>query len=105
MPWALYLTIHQPQFQEEADSVSQTLGKLSSSLDTQYSPAPGGPPGTHTELLQQLEVRWPHPAPCTPLLGTGPVPVSGPHLSQVPSPAPSPGLGGQEKAGAPAGGS
>ncbi|XP_054945783.1 envoplakin-like [Physeter macrocephalus] len=49
---ALPLTTHRPQFQEEADSVSQTLAKLSSSLDTQYSPAPGGPPGAPTELLQ-----------------------------------------------------
>ncbi|XP_053068367.1 envoplakin [Acinonyx jubatus] len=45
------------QFQEEADSVSQTLAKLNSSLDTQYSPAPGGPPGAPTELLQQLEAE------------------------------------------------
>ncbi|XP_037666342.1 envoplakin isoform X1 [Choloepus didactylus] len=43
------------QFQEEADSVSQTLAKLNSSLDAKYSPAPGGPLGTSTELLQQLE--------------------------------------------------
>ncbi|EQB77242.1 envoplakin-like protein [Camelus ferus] len=43
------------RFQEEADSVSQTLAKLHSSLDTQYSPGPGGAPGTPTELLQQLE--------------------------------------------------
>ncbi|KAB0400717.1 hypothetical protein E2I00_008344, partial [Balaenoptera physalus] len=49
---ALPLTTHRPQFQEEADSVSQTLAKLNSSLDTQYSPAPGGPPGAPTELLQ-----------------------------------------------------
>uniref|UniRef100_A0A8C9JIA5 Envoplakin n=1 Tax=Panthera tigris altaica TaxID=74533 RepID=A0A8C9JIA5_PANTA len=35
--------------------LSQTLAKLNSSLDTQYSPAPGGPPGAPTELLQQLE--------------------------------------------------
>ncbi|XP_059938693.1 envoplakin [Mesoplodon densirostris] len=40
------------RFQEEADSVSQTLAKLNSSLDTEYSPAPGGPPGAPTELLQ-----------------------------------------------------
>ncbi|EPQ18959.1 Envoplakin [Myotis brandtii] len=44
-------------FQEEADSVSQTLAKLSSSLDTQYSPAPGGAPGAPTELLRQLEAE------------------------------------------------
>ena len=53
------LITHRPQFQEEADSVSQTLAKLSSNLDSQYSPAPGGPPGTLTEMLRQLEVRWP----------------------------------------------
>ncbi|XP_007454387.1 PREDICTED: envoplakin isoform X2 [Lipotes vexillifer] len=40
------------RFQEEANSVSQTLAKLNSSLDTQYSRAPGGPPGAPTELLQ-----------------------------------------------------
>lgn len=51
------------RFQEEADSVSQTLAKVNSSLDIQYSPAPGGPPVNPTELLQQLEVRRPHPAP------------------------------------------
>ncbi|XP_077020004.1 envoplakin [Tamandua tetradactyla] len=45
------------RFQEEADSVSQTLAKLNSSLDAKYSPAPGGPPGAPTELLQQLEVE------------------------------------------------
>ncbi|XP_032312690.1 LOW QUALITY PROTEIN: envoplakin [Camelus ferus] len=45
------------RFQEEADSVSQTLAKLHSSLDTQYSPGPGGAPGTPTELLQQLEAE------------------------------------------------
>lgn len=45
------------RFQEEADSVSQTLAKLSSSLDTQYSPAPGGAPGAPTELLRQLEAE------------------------------------------------
>ncbi|XP_016067953.1 PREDICTED: envoplakin [Miniopterus natalensis] len=44
-------------FQEEANSVSQTLAKLNSSLDTQYSPAPGGPPGAPTELLLQLEAE------------------------------------------------
>nr|XP_021536408.1 envoplakin [Neomonachus schauinslandi] len=44
-------------FQEEADSVSQTLAKLNSSLDTQYSPASGVPPGAPTELLQQLEAE------------------------------------------------
>lgn len=45
------------RFQEEADSVSQTLEKVNSSLDTQYSPAPGAPPGATTELLQQLEAE------------------------------------------------
>ncbi|XP_006886425.1 PREDICTED: envoplakin [Elephantulus edwardii] len=45
------------RFQEEAGSVSQTLAKLSSSLDTKYNPAPGAPPGTCTELLRQLEVE------------------------------------------------
>ncbi|XP_064438365.1 envoplakin isoform X2 [Mirounga angustirostris] len=45
------------RFQEEADSVSQTLAKLNSSLDAQYSPASGAPPGAPTELLQQLEAE------------------------------------------------
>ncbi|XP_032033690.1 envoplakin [Hylobates moloch] len=45
------------RFQEEADSVSQTLAKLNSNLDAKYSPAPGGPPGSPTELLQQLEAE------------------------------------------------
>uniref|UniRef100_A0A452U224 Envoplakin n=1 Tax=Ursus maritimus TaxID=29073 RepID=A0A452U224_URSMA len=45
------------RFQEDADSISQTLAKLDSSLDTQYSPAPGAPPGAPTELLQQLEAE------------------------------------------------
>ncbi|XP_004374195.1 envoplakin isoform X2 [Trichechus manatus latirostris] len=45
------------RFQEEASSVSQTLAKLNSSLDTKYSLAPGGPPGARTELLQQLEAE------------------------------------------------
>ncbi|XP_057571321.1 envoplakin [Hippopotamus amphibius kiboko] len=45
------------RFQEDADSVSQTLAKLNSSLDTQYSPAPGGPPAAPTELLRQLEAE------------------------------------------------
>ncbi|XP_065765225.1 envoplakin [Muntiacus reevesi] len=45
------------RFQEEADSVSQTLAKLNSSLDSQYSPAPGGPPGALTEMLRQLEAE------------------------------------------------
>uniref|UniRef100_A0A2K5X342 Envoplakin n=1 Tax=Macaca fascicularis TaxID=9541 RepID=A0A2K5X342_MACFA len=45
------------RFQEEADSVSQTLTKLNSNLDAKYSPAPGGPPGSPTELLQQLEAE------------------------------------------------
>nr|XP_020014923.1 envoplakin isoform X2 [Castor canadensis] len=42
------------RFQEEADSVSQTLEKLSANLDSKYSPIPGGSP---TELLQQLEAE------------------------------------------------
>ncbi|XP_012517786.1 PREDICTED: envoplakin [Propithecus coquereli] len=45
------------RFQEEADSVSRTLAKLTSNLDTKYSPAPGGPPGAPTELLRQLEAE------------------------------------------------
>ncbi|XP_058417671.1 envoplakin [Diceros bicornis minor] len=45
------------RFQEEADSVSRTLAKLHSSLDTQYSPAPGGPPSAPTELLRELEAE------------------------------------------------
>uniref|UniRef100_A0A8C2R5Q6 Envoplakin n=1 Tax=Capra hircus TaxID=9925 RepID=A0A8C2R5Q6_CAPHI len=45
------------RFQEEADSVSQTLAKLSSNLDSQYSPAPGGLPGTLMEMLRQLEAE------------------------------------------------
>ncbi|KAM4843618.1 envoplakin [Thomomys bottae] len=43
------------RFQEEADSVSQTLAKLNSSLDTKYSPAPGDPTGSPSELQRQLE--------------------------------------------------
>ncbi|XP_054545356.1 envoplakin [Talpa occidentalis] len=45
------------RFQEEADAVSQTLAKLNASLNTQYSPAPGGAPGTLTELLCRLEAE------------------------------------------------
>ncbi|XP_006045345.3 envoplakin [Bubalus bubalis] len=45
------------RFQEEADSVSQTLAKLNSSLDSQYSPALEGPPGALTEMLRQLEAE------------------------------------------------
>ncbi|XP_006869625.1 PREDICTED: envoplakin [Chrysochloris asiatica] len=45
------------RFQEEAGSVSQTLAKLNSSLETKNSPAPGVPPGACTELLRQLEVE------------------------------------------------
>lgn len=45
------------RFQEEADSVSQTLAKLNSSLDSQYSPAPEGPPGALMEMLRQLEAE------------------------------------------------
>ncbi|XP_066093554.1 envoplakin isoform X2 [Saccopteryx bilineata] len=44
-------------FQEEADSVSQTLENLNSSLDIQYGPAPEGLPGGPTELLRQLETE------------------------------------------------
>ncbi|XP_027626614.1 envoplakin [Tupaia chinensis] len=45
------------RFQEEADSVGQTLAKLSSSLDAKYSPAPGEVCGAPTELLLQLEAE------------------------------------------------
>ncbi|XP_062936776.1 envoplakin [Cynocephalus volans] len=45
------------RFQEEADSVSQTLGKLNCNLDAKFSTAPGSPPGAHPELLQQLEAE------------------------------------------------
>ncbi|XP_010854808.1 PREDICTED: envoplakin [Bison bison bison] len=45
------------RFQEEADSVSQTLAKLNSSLDSQYSPAPEGPPGALMEMFRQLEAE------------------------------------------------
>ncbi|KAM5273343.1 envoplakin [Ctenodactylus gundi] len=45
------------RFQEEADSISQTLAKLSSNLDARYSAAPGGPPGSPVELLRQLEAE------------------------------------------------
>lgn len=55
-PRSLALTTCSPQFQEEADSISQTLAKINSNLNTQYSSAPGGPPGPPTELLRQLEV-------------------------------------------------
>uniref|UniRef100_A0A8D2DY34 Envoplakin n=1 Tax=Sciurus vulgaris TaxID=55149 RepID=A0A8D2DY34_SCIVU len=44
------------KFQEEADSVSQTLVKLNSNLDTKYSPALG-PSGSPIELLRQLEAE------------------------------------------------
>ncbi|XP_036921086.1 envoplakin [Sturnira hondurensis] len=43
-------------FQGEADAVSQTLAKLSGSLDTQYDPAPGET-STSTELLLQMEAE------------------------------------------------
>nr|XP_004655257.2 envoplakin [Jaculus jaculus] len=42
------------RFQEEVDSVSQTLKKLGSSLDTKYGPAAGG---SAMELLRQLEAE------------------------------------------------
>ncbi|KFO35630.1 Envoplakin [Fukomys damarensis] len=45
------------RFQEEADTVSQTLAKLSSNLDTKYSPVCGGPVFPATELLRQLEAE------------------------------------------------
>uniref|UniRef100_A0A8C2V336 Envoplakin n=1 Tax=Chinchilla lanigera TaxID=34839 RepID=A0A8C2V336_CHILA len=45
------------KFQEEADTVSQTLAKLNSNLDTKYSPVSGGPAGPATELLPQLEAE------------------------------------------------
>ncbi|XP_047402041.1 envoplakin [Sciurus carolinensis] len=44
------------RFQEEADSVSQTLVKLNSNLDTKYGPA-SGPSGSPIELLRQLEAE------------------------------------------------
>ncbi|XP_040845354.1 envoplakin [Ochotona curzoniae] len=45
------------RFQDEADTVSQTLAKLNSNLDTKYRPAPGDPLGAPTELLRQLEAE------------------------------------------------
>ncbi|XP_012864252.1 PREDICTED: envoplakin [Dipodomys ordii] len=45
------------RFQEGADSVSQTLAKLNSNLDTKYSLAPGDSTGSATELLRQLEAE------------------------------------------------
>ncbi|XP_004630175.1 envoplakin [Octodon degus] len=45
------------KFQEGADTVSQTLAKLNSNLDTKDSPVSGGPPGPATGLLQQLEAE------------------------------------------------
>ncbi|XP_049715387.1 envoplakin isoform X1 [Elephas maximus indicus] len=45
------------RFQEEADSINQTLVKLNSSLDTKYSPTPEGQPSARTELLRQLEAE------------------------------------------------
>ncbi|XP_026260637.2 envoplakin [Urocitellus parryii] len=44
------------KFQEEADSVSQTLVKLNSNLDSKYSPA-SGPSGSPIELVRQLEAE------------------------------------------------
>lgn len=94
--------MHETQFQEEADSVSQTLAKLNSSLDIQYSPAPGEPPANPTELLLQLEVRLPRPA-SVPLSWEGDLPMClGLTTPQVPSPTLSPSLGGQEKGVTPA---
>uniref|UniRef100_A0A8C9PUN5 Envoplakin n=1 Tax=Spermophilus dauricus TaxID=99837 RepID=A0A8C9PUN5_SPEDA len=46
------------KFQEEADSVSQTLVKLNSNLDSKYSPALG-PSGSPIELVRQLEITEP----------------------------------------------
>ncbi|CAH6776446.1 envoplakin [Phodopus roborovskii] len=45
------------KFQEEADSVSQTLAKLSSNLDTKYGLVAGDSSGSATELLLQLEAE------------------------------------------------
>ncbi|XP_028608725.1 envoplakin isoform X2 [Grammomys surdaster] len=45
------------KFQEEADSVSQTLAKLSSNLDTKYGFGTGASSGSPTELLLQLEAE------------------------------------------------
>uniref|UniRef100_A0A8C6I622 Envoplakin n=1 Tax=Mus spicilegus TaxID=10103 RepID=A0A8C6I622_MUSSI len=45
------------RFQEEADSVSQTLAKLSSNLDTKYGFGTGDSSGSPTELLLQLEAE------------------------------------------------
>ncbi|XP_036052565.1 envoplakin [Onychomys torridus] len=45
------------RFQEEADSVSQTLAKLNSNLDTKYGLVPGDCSGSPTELLLQLEAE------------------------------------------------
>ncbi|ERE69111.1 envoplakin [Cricetulus griseus] len=45
------------QFQEEADSVSQTLAKLNSNLNTKYGLIAGASSGSATELLLQLEAE------------------------------------------------
>ncbi|XP_021069024.1 envoplakin [Mus pahari] len=45
------------KFQEEADSVSQTLAKLSSNLDTKYGFGAGDSSCSPTELLLQLEAE------------------------------------------------
>lgn len=45
------------RFQEEADSASQTLAKLSSNLDTKYSFGAGDSSVSPTELLLQLEAE------------------------------------------------
>ncbi|XP_027281410.1 envoplakin isoform X3 [Cricetulus griseus] len=45
------------KFQEEADSVSQTLAKLNSNLNTKYGLIAGASSGSATELLLQLEAE------------------------------------------------
>ncbi|KAM7334606.1 hypothetical protein ACRRTK_007926 [Alexandromys fortis] len=45
------------RFQEEADSVNQTLAKLNSNLDTKYGLVAGDSFGSATELLLQLEAE------------------------------------------------
>ncbi|KAL1779698.1 envoplakin isoform X1 [Sigmodon hispidus] len=45
------------RFQEEADSVSQTLAKLDSNLDTKYGRVAGDSSGSPTEFLLQLEAE------------------------------------------------
>ncbi|XP_040606011.1 envoplakin isoform X2 [Mesocricetus auratus] len=45
------------KFQEEADSVNQTLAKLNSNLNTKYGHVTGDASGSATELLLQLEAE------------------------------------------------